>query len=117
MRALILVAALLMPGLAAAENAATIVLTYECAMASTEQDGFECLGMDGDLLKIAITDWSKVDAKRREHFRYRLHVFLLRYFDLGGVNFTLRSDTWPDGAYKYCSRPRDKQFIYSCWDR
>lgn len=116
MRILVLISALMMSVIAAAGNPGRIVFEHECATATFAADGFECHGLDGDLLKLSMSDWTTLDDKQRAHYRYRLHLLVLRFFDLGGVNFTLTSPAIPNGGYKYCSRPRDK-FTYSCWDR
>ena len=103
------------PGMVLADNAGRVVFTYECATASLEKDGFRCLGMDGDTLKLEQADWSKVDKKKHAYFKYRFNLFLMRYFDLGGYAFEVFPAAGNDPVYLECAHSRRKnKYGYFC---
>lgn len=116
MRTLILVAVLLMPGMAAAFNVGGNVLSYECAVIDPATDGFECLGTDdggsNPILKLELRNHSGASDREKAVYKYKYSLFVLRFFQLGGRQLELSFADKP-GVTQRCFRSKSG-YAYWC---
>lgn len=92
------------------------VFGYECKMIDSKVTYFKC-GYDKDGLIITLEKKPDLSPSDKEQNTYKFNSLLLRFFQLGGKNLTIKHHEWPEGRVRLCSLPRNKPFYkFRCYD-
>lgn len=118
MRYITLVFALLISAAAQAGEPTTprgIVMAHECESTDPSKAGFSCHFDSNGMLIVMHENADDMAPERRKQTDYEFYRLALRFFELGGRSFDVRSDHWAKNRIRTCVRLKGKPFYeYTC---
>lgn len=118
MRYIPLIAALLLSSTTQAGEPTTprgIVMAHECETTDPSNAGFSCHFDSSGMLIVMHEKAGDMTPERRKQTDYEFYRLALRFFELGGRSFEVRSNHWPKSRVRTCVRINGKPFYeYTC---
>ncbi len=91
------------------------VFVHECKATNSANTGLRCGISGGKMVLRWMKDKKGMTPAQIEAVDYEYSRIIMRYFDLGGRQFSVTAEHWPKGGIRYCSiRPSRAVHCYTC---